>query len=360
MDEAPREPDHSAGMKAEDLNGNTTFVHRNVALLAVEATEAQVPVSSDQIDEWLAPARRRLRLPKGVLQRVAGVYERRWWKDTENGWRQGIVLAAERALSKAGITRDQVGLMINASVSRQHLEPAVVTSVHNALGMPSTCMDFDITNACLGFVNSMTVAAGMIDAGMIDYALVVGAEDVEEVQRGTIARLNSKGATRDDFNNQFASLTLGSGAAAAVLGPADRHPEGHRLIGTQARAGTQHHELCIGDMDDMRTDSAGLLENGIELILDTWRDANDAGFDLRGVDHVIPHQVSMVYTRNFAKATGVGMEKIPVTFPDWGNVASEAVPMTLAKHQPNIAEGERVLLLGVGSGLNTAFMEIQW
>lgn len=343
-----------------DVNGNSAFVHRNVALLAVEATEAQVPVTSDQIDEWLAPARRRLRLPKGVLQRVAGVYERRWWKDAENGWRQGIVLAAERAMSRAGVTRDQVGLMINASVSRQHLEPAVVTSVHNALGMPTTCMDFDITNACLGFVNAMTMAASMIDSGQIEYALIVGAEDVEEVQRGTISRLNSKGATRDDFNNQFASLTLGSGAAAAVLGPADRHPEGHRLVGTQGRAGTQHHDLCIGDMDDMRTDSTGLLENGIELILETWRDAQDAGIDLASIEHVIPHQVSMVYTRNFAKATGVGMERIPVTFPDWGNVAAEAVPMTLAKHQPNIATGDRVLLLGVGSGLNTAFMEIQW
>lgn len=342
------------------MNGNTTFVHRNTALLAVEATEAQVPVTSDEIDDMLAPARRRLRLPKGVLQRVAGVYERRWWRDAENGWRQGIVLAAERAMADAGITRDQVGLIINASVSRQHLEPAVVTSVHHALGMPTSCMDLDVTNACLGFVNAMTLASGMIDAGQIQYALVVGAEDVEEVQRGTIERLNSKGATRQDFNNQFASLTLGSGAAAAVLGRADEHPEGHRLVATQARAGTQFHDLCIGDMDDMRTDSEGLLENGIGLIMDTWRDANAAGFDLKSVDHCIPHQVSMVYTRNFAKVSGLGMDKIPVTFPDWGNVAAEAVPMTLAKHRPNISRGERVLLLGVGSGLNTAFMEVLW
>src|SRR5699024_992499 len=114
-----------------------------------------------------------------------------------------------------------------------------------------------------------TMAAGMIDAGQIRYALIVGAEDVEQVQRGTVERLNAKTATRDDFNNQFASLTLGSGAAAAVIGPADEHPEGHRLTVTQARAGTEHHELCVADMQNMRTDSAGLLENGIELILET-------------------------------------------------------------------------------------------
>ncbi|APX32088.1 3-oxoacyl-ACP synthase III [Brachybacterium sp. P6-10-X1] len=341
-------------------NGNTGFVHRNASLLSVEMTLPQVTVTSDEIDDMLAPARKRLRLPKGVLQRVAGVYERRWWKDRDNGWKQGVVLAAERAMAKAGIMRDQVGLMINASVSRQHLEPAVSTGIHHSLGMPPSCMNFDITNACLGFVNAMTMAAGMIDAGQIKYALIVGAEDVEEVQRGTIDRLNSKTSTRDDFNNQFASLTLGSGAAAAVIGPADEHPEGHRLTITQARAGTQHHELCVADMQDMRTDSAGLLENGIELILDTWKSANEAGHDFKSIEHVVPHQVSMVYTRNFSKITGVGMERIPVTFPDWGNIAAEAVPMTLAHIQDDVQRGERVLLMGVGSGLNTAMMEVQW
>lgn len=341
-------------------NGNTGIVHSNTSLLAVEGTLPQVTVTSDEIDEMLAPARKRLRLPKGVLQRVAGVYERKWWRDRENGWKQGVVLAAERAMAKAGIMRDQVGLLINASVSRKHLEPAVSTGIHHSLGLPPACMNFDITNACLGFVNAMTMAAGMIDSGQIKYALIVGAEDVEQVQRGTIERLNAKGSTRADFNNQFASLTLGSGAAAAVLGPADVHPEGHRLKVTQARSGTEHHELCVANMDDMRTDSNGLLENGINLIVDTWKAANESGLDFRSIDYVIPHQVSMVYTRNFSKITGVGMERIPVTFPDWGNIAAEAVPMTLAHIQEDIERGQRVLLMGVGSGLNTAMMEVQW
>ena len=340
--------------------GNTSIVHRNTALLAVEATPAQVAVTSDEIDDMLAPARKRLRLPRGVLQRVAGVYERRWWRDPETGWRQGIVLAAERAMNRAGIMRDQIDLIINASVCRPHLEPAVATSVHNGLGLPTGAMNFDITNACLGFIDAMTVAAGLIDAGHVRYALVVGAEDVEQVQRTTIERLNGKNATRADFNNRFASLTLGSGAAAAVLGPADQHPEGHRIVVTEARAGTEHHELCIGNMDDMRTDSQGLLENGIALIMDTWRDAHANGRDFKSIEHVIPHQVSTVYTRNFSKLTGVPMERIPVTLADWGNVAAEAAPMTLAHHQDNVRRGERVLLLGVGSGLNTAFMEVQW
>ncbi len=342
------------------LTPNTSFVHANASLLAVTAVTAQTPVTSDEIDDMLAPARKRLRLPKGTLQRVAGVYERRWWKDTENGWKQGVVLAAERAMSQAGITRDQVGMLINASVSRQHLEPAMSAHIHAALGLGPSCMGFDITNACLGFVNAMTMAACLVDAGQVDYVLVVGAEDVEEVQRNTIDRLNQKAATREDFSNQFASLTLGSGAAAAVVGRTDRHPDGHPILHTQTRAATQHHELCIGDMDDMRTDTSGLLENGLQLVSDAWRAGEESGRDYSSMDFVVIHQVSMVYTRAFAKAIGFDMERVPVIFPEHGNTAAEAVPMTIAMHSDRFSKGDRILLTGAGSGLNSAMMEVQW
>ncbi|MBB3022548.1 3-oxoacyl-ACP synthase III [Helcobacillus massiliensis] len=342
------------------LSSNASFEHRNAAILSMTAVEAQVPVTSDELDEMLAPARKRLRIPKGMLQRVAGVYERRWWKDPENGWKHGVVQAAERAIAEAGISRDQVGLLINASVSRKHLEPAMSTHIHAALGMQPSTMNFDITNACLGFVNAMTMAAGLIDAGQLDYVLVVGAEDVEEVQRRTIGRLNQRTATRDDYNNQFASLTLGSGAAAAVIGPADRHPEGHRLLHTQSRAGTEHHELCIGSMDHMQTDSTGLLENGLALVLDTWRAAKESGRDYNACDWVVIHQVSMVYSRAFSKAAGFDFDRVPLIFPDLGNIAAEAVPMTVAKHQDKFSRGDKILMMGVGSGLNTAMMEVEW
>src|SRR5699024_1206163 len=140
-------------------NGNTGIVHRNTSLLAVEMSLPQVTVTSDEIDEMLSPARKRLRLPKGVLQRVAGVYERRWWRDRESRLTQGVRLAAARAMPKAGMMRAQVGLLINASVARPHLEPAVSTRIHPSLGLPSSAMNFDITNACLGFVNAMTMAS---------------------------------------------------------------------------------------------------------------------------------------------------------------------------------------------------------
>src|SRR5690625_7888166 len=109
----------------------------------------------------------------------------------------------------------------------------------------------------------------------------------------------------------------------------------------------------------MRTDSAVLLESGIGLILDTWKGPNDAGLDFKSVDHVVPHQVSMVYTRNFSKITGVEMERIQVSFPDWGNIAAKAVPMTLAKVHAEMKTGESLMQMCVGLGLHTATLEVQ-
>ena len=158
--------------------------------------------------------------------------------------------------------------MINTSVSRAHLEPSTAVEIHHALGLPTSCLNFDLANACLGFVNGMQLAATMIDSGQIDYALVVNGEDARYTQEVTLGRLDGPDATAQDVLSQFATLTLGSGAAAMVLGRADEHPQGHRFVGGVARAGTEHHDLCVGDLDHMRTDTRGLLEAGLALSVD--------------------------------------------------------------------------------------------
>ncbi|PMD04453.1 3-oxoacyl-ACP synthase III, partial [Brevibacterium paucivorans] len=89
------------------------------------------------------------------------------------GFVEGGIAAGKKALAEAGIEAQQIGLMINASVTRANLEPSVAVSIHDGIGLPSSAMNFDIANACLGFVNAMAVAATMIESGAIEYALVV-------------------------------------------------------------------------------------------------------------------------------------------------------------------------------------------
>src|SRR5690606_16148738 len=149
--------------------------------------------------------------------------------------------------------------------------------------------------ACLGFVNGMTLAAQLIDSGQARYAVVVDGEDADEVQEATIDRLNGEGITRADFTREFATLTLGSGAVAAVLGPADAHPSGHRPPGGVPRAAPQFSAPCVGGPGGMYTGAKALLTGGMQLVLAAWQEAR-AHWAWSAMDRYILHQVSDVHT----------------------------------------------------------------
>jgi 3-oxoacyl-[acyl-carrier-protein] synthase III len=341
------------------MAGNAIHRFGNTSVLAVCAIEAPRVVTSDALDARLADVYQRVGLRPGMMQRLAGISERRWWNKGTT-FADGAAMAGAKAMAEAGVQPGQIGIMINTSVSRAHLEPSTAVSVHHQLGLPSSCLNFDVTNACLGFVNGMQLASAMIDSGQVDYALIVNGEDAEELHEATISRLEERAATAKHVFDNFASLTLGSGAAAMVLGRTDAHPEGHRYLGGATRAASQHNELCVGDMDDMRTDSTGLMNAGIELTLDMWGEsAAEFGWE-HGISRYIIHQVSNVHTKAIAKVLDLDTDLIPLTFPTRGNLGPAAIPLTLASIAGELSEGDRVLLMGIGSGLNASISEIVW
>ena len=341
------------------MSGNATHRFTNTAVLAVQTADASQVISSDAFDEALADTYRRVGLRPGLLERLAGIRERRWWADGVT-FVDGAATAGAKAISESGVDPAAIGLMVNTSVSRKHLEPSTAVAVHHALGLPRSCQNFDVTNACLGFVNGMELAAAMIDSGMVEYALIVNGEDSRPVQERNIERLNGPGTVSKDVLAQFATLTLGSGAAAMVLGRADEHPEGHRLVGSASRAGSEHHELCIGDNDLMRTDLKGLLDAGLNLSADLWTEAA-CEFDwTAGMDRYIVHQVSKVHTQAMCDRFSIDPALVPTTFPTRGNLGPASVPFTLADRQDSLVDGDRVLLMGIGSGLNASCLEIAW
>ncbi|MBD2764805.1 3-oxoacyl-ACP synthase III [Kocuria sp. cx-455] len=339
--------------------GNSTIKNRNAAVLSITKVEADEVVPSTRFDDELADTFKRVRLPRGLLERLAGIEERRMWAPGRH-FSDGATEAGQAALDQAGIKPEQIGLFINSSVTRDDYEPAVAVGIHHRLGMPSSALNFDITNACLGFLNAVTVASSMIDSGAIEYALIVNGEDPLRWHRAAVERLKKPGVTRDQVVQEFATLTLGSGAAAAVVGPADRHPDGHRIVGSVTRAGTQYHELCVGGEEGMITNATGLLNHGVGLVVDAMREAENDGWDWLHMDSYVTHQVSNSHTNKLIADMGLDPERVPLTFPFWGNVAAAALPMTLALQAETLTPGDRVLCLGVGSGLNTTLMELAW
>jgi 3-oxoacyl-[acyl-carrier-protein] synthase-3 len=341
------------------VSGNAKYAHRNTGIISVEAVEPPEAVSSDWIDEQLAVTYKRCGLRSGLLADLAGIKERRWWPDGFT-FDQAAALAGRQAIDAAGIDPAEIGMLISTSVCKHHLEPSVACAVHHQLGLSTSCTNFDLANACLGFVNAMHLAATAIDAGLIRYALIVDGEGSRYTQLATIARLQQPDATADDVFAEFASLTLGSGAAAMVLGSLDQHPGAHRLVGGVTRAGTEHHTLCVGTLDRMTTDTKGLLDAGLDLAEAAWRDARTDYDWADGLDRYIVHQVSAVHTRLICDRLGIDPSRVPLTYPHYGNVGPAAIPITLAGAAPDIRSGERVLCMGIGSGLNTSFTELVW
>ncbi|MEY3069904.1 MAG: putative 3-oxoacyl-[acyl-carrier-protein] synthase [Actinomycetota bacterium] len=341
------------------MNKNSVFRHQHSGILSLAAVEAPRVVTSDWIDEQLAETYQRNGLRPGLLAGLAGIEERRWWDD-DVSFTDAAAMAGRAAIEKAGIDPSKIGVLISTSVCKENLEPSVACAVHHQLGLSTSCLNFDIANACLGFINAMHLAATMLDAGTVEYALIVDGEGSRYTQQTTLERLRDPNSTAGDVFAEFASLTLGSGAAAMVMARKNRHGDVHRLIGGVARAGTEHNSLCIGNLDRMTTDTHGLLVAGLDLAADAW-DASKTDFDWTdGLDWYIFHQVSKVHTTMLCDRLAIDSSKVPLTFPKYGNVGPAAVPITLASVQDQIQPGQRVLCMGIGSGLNTSFSEILW
>lgn len=345
-------------LSGSDRPGTSVFTYRDTAVLSVAAVDAPTIVTSSQIDEWLHDAYQAAGLRGGMLEQLAGIYERRWWPEDVT-FADAAAMAGAKALAEAGVDPADVGLLIDTSVCRERLEPSASVDVHRQLGLSTACMNFDLSNACLGFMSGMQLAATMIDAGQIDYALIVDGEGSRHTQQVTIDRLNSTAPTREDILENFATFTLGSGGAAMVLGRASERPQGHRFLAGVTRAATEYNQLCMGDLEGMRTDSRALLEAAVVLARDTWTDAG-AHFDWSDLTMYVIHQVSKMHTEAITAALGIDPERVPQSFPTRGNIGPASVPFTLALHADRLSAGDRIACMGIGSGLNSAVIEIEW
>ncbi len=340
------------------------------AHVCIEALATALPEevwTSAAIEERLRPVYERLRLPFGRLELMTGIRERRMWP---GGTRpsQASAQAARAALARSGLA-DRVELFIHAAVSRDMLEPATAAFAHHAIGLPADVQIFDVSNACLGFLNALAVAGAMVESGQIRCALVAAGENGRPLVDNTIRTLLERPFDRQAIKPYFANLTIGSGAAAAVVCH-DSLVAGraHRILGGVARAATRHSELCQGDNAGadalaMQTDSEQLLVAGVELARETWlRFQAATGWTAESVDRFIGHQVGTMHRRKTFETLGLDLAKDFSTFETLGNMGSVSLPATLAAavDAGAVAAGSRAALFGIGSGLNCMMLALEW
>lgn len=335
---------------------------KNVSILRLSHVDAPHRITSADLSARLAPAMQRFGMRPELLESASGIVARRFWDEGVQP-SQAATWAAEKCIQEAGLDRSKIGILVNTSVCRDFVEPSVACLVHNALGLSGDCINFDIGNACLAFLNGMQIVGNMIERGQIDYALVVDGEGSRFVTESTVARLLGDDATDQDFRDQFATLTLGSGSAAMLLARSDLAPDGHRFVGHVSRAATQHSGLCKGQNDKMVTDGKTLLIAGLQLAKETWALAQERlGWQQPELDEFVLHQVSGTHTASLAQTLGLEMHKIFTIYPEFGNIGPASVPIALSKANAagRLTKGKRVALMGIGSGLNCSMAEVVW
>ena len=344
---------------------------QNVCIEAFTHLLPDEVVTSAAIEVRLRPVYERLGLPEGRLELMTGIRERRFFP---RGTRPGTISGrtVRKALEQAGVRPEEVGCLIHGSVCRDQLEPATASAVHAAAGLAPTCMAFDVSNACLGLLNGALLIADMIDLGRIECGVVVGTEDGRGLVEGTIDSLLSDPSTdRAAMKAAFASLTIGSASAAIVLTHRRRSRSGHRLLGGVCRADTAAHKLCEGgveaaqygdDRPRMQTDSEALLHAGVDLAQKTWAACREElGWSNAMVTKAFTHQVGRAHRKLLYERLGLD-PAIDFATVDWlGNTGAAALPSAaaLGVERGHLQTGDRVALLGIGSGLHSVMLGLE-
>lgn len=332
---------------------------------------APVVVTSTELESRLEPLYKSLRMAPGQLQALTGIRERRWW---EPGYplSRGAAAAGRKALDSACLTPSDLGALIYTGVCREQFEPATACRVAATLGVSGDAAIFDISNACLGVLNGILEVANRIELGQIRAGLIVSCESAREINDIMIERMLSE-RNMEKFASSLATLTGGSGAAAVLLTDGSfSQSASHRLVGGKTKAAPEHHGLCLWGVtpdgngkyiQQMSTDAVNVMNYGVELGRRTWAAfLPEMGWQAGDVDRVVCHQVGSAHQTAILKTLGIPFDRDFTTFEYLGNMGTVSLPLTLAiaVEREEIMSGEKVALLGIGSGLNCLMLGVEW
>ncbi|CAM3447468.1 MULTISPECIES: beta-ketoacyl-ACP synthase III [Yersinia] len=270
-----------------------------------------------------------------------GIRERRIAAPDENVATMAF-RAAENALEMAGVSKDDVGLIIVATTSSSHAFPSSACQVQQMLGIKDTAA-FDLAAACAGFTYALSVADQYVKSGAVRHALVIGSDVLSRAldpeDRGTI-------------------ILFGDGAGAVLLG-ASEEPG---IMSTHLHADGTYGGLLTLPYQNRETQDqpAYVTMAGNEVfkvavtelahIVDETLQAN--GLDRSELDWLVPHQANLRIISATAKKLGMGLDKVVITLDRHGNTSAASVPSALdeAVRDGRIQRGQLVLLEAFGGG----------
>lgn len=308
-------------------------------------TNADLEKMVDTSDEW-------------IVSRT-GIRERRIAAPDEAS-SDLAVKAAEKALQHAGISADDIDLIIVATVTPDMSFPATACLVQDRLGA-SKAATFDLSAACTGFLYGVATAAQFITTGVYNYALVIGVECLSRIL---------------DWTDRNTCVLFGDGAGAAVLGPVGdgygflsyelggdgsggdllKLPAGgSRLPASEETLRQRLHTVSMSGRE--------VFKFAVRVIGTSTEEAlKKAGMSKEDIDFLIPHQANIRIIDSAIKRFGLTEDKVVINLDRYGNMSSASIPVALdeAVKQGRIKKGDTLVLCGFGGGLTWGAAVLKW
>lgn len=252
--------------------------------------------------------------------------------------------SARRALAAAGISADEIDLIIVATATPDMQFPSTATIVQHKLGMTNGCPAFDVQAVCAGFMYALNTADAYIKSGMAKKVLVIGAE--------TFSRIL-------DWSDRTTCVLFGDGAGAVVLGAADEpgiihgklQADGNYLDLLNVPGQIANGQIC--GTPYIKMDGPGVFKFAVKMLAKVAEEViREAGMTPDQVDWLVPHQANKRIIESTAKHLGLGMEKVILTVQDHGNTSAASIPLALDAgiQSGQIQRGHNLLLEGIGGG----------
>lgn len=236
---------------------------------------------------------------------------------------------------------------------------ATALSIRRELGLDGA-MAFDLGNAGLGFLEAWYLVDSMILSGRIRKGLVVSAEKASLLSDAAISHINRG----DDVKKHYAALTMGDGAVAAVIGSQHTRERGIHLISGLLESGSEYGDPGGGKGwgGPIAPESESMFGAPLDLFFPLAdRILQPIGWEMDNIDQVIGHQVSVPASIKGAQILGLSHARFPMTFPEFGNMASVSLPLTLSVAMDTLQQWEvrNLFVLGFGPGAEIGAMVLE-